>query len=95
MYGFNKTQSFIDFETTAGKLRLGMEDLRIFVEVAGNKEYLSGTTGAITFGSQGTSGVQGATGLQGPSGGPQGTTGLQGTSGAQGAQGVQGVQGIA
>lgn len=45
--GSNRKQSFIDFETTKGKLRFGLEgpENRIFVEASGTKRYLTDENG--------------------------------------------------
>ena len=48
--GSNKEQSFIEFETTEGLMRFGKEDNRIFVEVSGNKFYLTDSDGTSTLG---------------------------------------------
>ena len=40
--GHNKTQSFFDYETTFGKVRIGLEGLRVFFEGAGKKLFMYG-----------------------------------------------------
>jgi hypothetical protein len=45
--GYNKTQSFIDFYTTVGKLRFGIEGLAMFTELAETKYYITNTAGAL------------------------------------------------
>jgi hypothetical protein len=47
-FGSNRTQSFIDYETTVGKLRLGLEDLRLFAEVGNQKIYITDSSGNLT-----------------------------------------------
>lgn len=41
-FGFNRLQSFIDFFTTFGKLRIGLEGLRMFAEVGDQKLRIDG-----------------------------------------------------
>lgn len=48
--GHNKEQSFIEFETTEGKMRFGKEDSRIFVEIGSNKYYLTDSNGGTILG---------------------------------------------
>lgn len=48
--GFNRNQSFLEFETTEGKMIFGKEDNRIFVEVLGSKFYLTDTDGSSPLG---------------------------------------------
>jgi len=45
--GSNKIQSFIDYETTQGKIRFGSEGLQLFGEVNGQKVYLTDSSGNI------------------------------------------------
>lgn len=49
--GYNRIQSFIDFETTAGKLRWGMEEpnQRMFAETPVGKVYLTDVNGYNCF----------------------------------------------
>ena len=49
-FGSNKEQSFIEFETTEGKLRFGKEDSRIFVEIGTTKSYLTDSDGSSQLG---------------------------------------------
>lgn len=46
--GHNQIQSFIDFETTRGKIRFGLEGLRIFGELNGSKKYLTDEDGNLS-----------------------------------------------
>lgn len=46
-FGSNALQSFIEFETTQGKLRFGKEGLRLFLELGTTKRYLTNDAGAI------------------------------------------------
>ena len=48
--GSNKEQSFIEFETTEGKFRIGKEDSRAFIELNGSKIYLTNTDGTLNIG---------------------------------------------
>jgi hypothetical protein len=47
--GSNSTQSYIDFETTSGKIRFGKEGSRMFIEYGETKAYLSDSTGVKLF----------------------------------------------
>ncbi len=46
-FGSNRTQSFVDFQTTFGKVRFGQEGLRLFWELNGVKTYLIDANGAV------------------------------------------------
>jgi len=44
--GFNKEESYIEFTTSEGKLRLGLRDLRFYIQDRnGNKTYLTDLSG--------------------------------------------------
>lgn len=47
VFGKNANQSYIDFETTEGKLRFGKEDLKLFIEFNGTKIYLTEDDGSL------------------------------------------------
>lgn len=49
-FGSNKIQSFIEFETTQGKLRFGKEGLKVFIELNGAKTYLTEDDGSLDVG---------------------------------------------
>lgn len=49
VFGFNKLQSFIDFFTTFGKMRVGLEGLRVFAEVDDKKLQIDGKLLNQTF----------------------------------------------
>lgn len=46
-FGSNRKQSFIDFETTRGKVRFGLEELLLFAEFAGSRVNLTDESGYI------------------------------------------------
>lgn len=48
-FGSNRKQSFIDFETTYGKARFGLEDLILFAEFAGSRVNLTSTRGYLSL----------------------------------------------
>jgi len=52
--GSNLTQSFIDFETTQGKLRFGKEGLKLFIELSGQKIFLTEDGGLVDLGAAAT-----------------------------------------
>ena len=49
LFGSNRKQSFIDFETTYGKVRFGLEDLILFAEFAGSRVNLTSTRGYLSL----------------------------------------------
>ena len=46
-FGSNRKQSFIEFETTYGKIKFGLEDLKLFGEFAGSKVYMTDSSGYL------------------------------------------------
>jgi hypothetical protein len=48
-FGHTRTQSFIDFFTTFGKVRFGIEDLKLFVEIAEGKIFEMSSAGKLTY----------------------------------------------
>jgi len=46
-FGFNKEQSFIEFETTEGKAKFGKENGQLFLETGGIKTLLTESDGSV------------------------------------------------
>lgn len=47
VFGFNKEQSFVEFETTEGKARFGKENNQLYVEIAGIRTNLTEDDGSL------------------------------------------------